>query len=128
MANQQKRDIPARLSEGPDDGGPGQPHREQVFGEQAEEQSRDDLRDERGGATDRVNEARPRQGDIPKTRTPHADTDPRRPPPDAVDAEPEGLKRERKDPLSPSRGRAHEPRPSGISTHAQDRRAAEPYE
>jgi hypothetical protein len=63
---------------------------------------------------------------VPETRTPHADTDPRRPPPDAVNAEPEGLKRERKDPLSPSRGRAEEPRASSLSTHAKDSRAAEP--
>lgn len=128
MANQHKRDIPERLSEGPDEGGPGQPHREQVFGDSAKKQSDADLRDERGGATDPVSTPEPRQGDVPKTRTPHADSDPRRPPPDAVDAVPEGLERERRDPLSPSRGRAQEPRPSGVSTHAEDRRAAEPDE
>jgi hypothetical protein len=128
MANQKRRDISERLSEGPDDGGPGQAHREQVFGMDAERQSRDDLRDDRGGATDSVSNPRPRQGDVPSARTPHADTDPRRPPADAVDAQPEGLKRARRDPLSPSRGRASEPRASGISTHAEDPRAAEPDE
>jgi len=114
------------LSEGPDDGGPGQPHREQEFGAKAEKESRSDLRDLRGGATDPVSNPQPRQGEVPTTRTPHADTDPRRPAPDAVESQPEGLRRERQDPLSPSRGRGQEPRQSGISTHATDRRASKP--
>jgi hypothetical protein len=75
----------------------------------AEHQSRADLRDERGGATDPVNApAKPRGGDVPRAKTPHADTDPRRPSPDAVEAQPEGLKRERKDPLNPSTARGGE--------------------
>lgn len=61
MTNQQKRDIPERLSEGPDAGGPGQPHSEQVFGQEAEEQSRNDLRDAGDGATDRLSNPQPRR-------------------------------------------------------------------
>jgi hypothetical protein len=105
MADDRKPQPREELNEGPDDGGPGQKHAEQVFGRAAEQQSRDDLRDRRGGATDAVTSPPPRRdGGIPEARTPHADTDPRRPEPDAVDSEPEGLKRPRKDPLSPTRG------------------------
>jgi hypothetical protein len=43
---------------------------------------------------------------VPAGRAPHADTGPRRPPADTPDSEPEGLKRTRKDPLSPVRGRS----------------------
>jgi hypothetical protein len=49
----------------------------------AEEQSRSDLRDERRGAADPVS-------------------------PSAGESQPEGLTRERKDPLNPRRGRAEE--------------------
>jgi hypothetical protein len=76
MTEQRKSKAPREFEEAPDVGGPGQAHAEQTFGRQAEAQSRSDLRDERGGATD------------------------------AAGAPPEGLKRERKDPLSPTRGRA----------------------
>ena len=111
MADQLKSEAPKEFEEAPDVGGPGQPHVEQTFGKLAEAQSRSDLRDRRGGATDPVNPPPERStGDVPEARTPHADADPRRPPPDAVDSQPEGLKRERKDPLSPSRGRASEDR------------------
>ena len=109
MADQRKSEAPKEFEEAPDVGGPGQPHVEQAFGRVAEAQSRSDLLDRRGGATDPVDPApEPRKGDIPQTRTPHADTDPRRPTPDAVDSQPEGLKRKRKDPMNPSRGRAQE--------------------
>lgn len=111
MAEERKNGAPGEFEEARDVGGPGQPHVEQVFGKVAEAQSRSDLRDRRGGATDPVDPPpKPRRGDVPETRTPHADTDPRRPSPDAVDPQPEGLKRERKDPLGPSRGRASEDR------------------
>ena len=94
----------------PDVGGPGQPHLEQTFGKAAEAQSRSDLRDRRGGATDVVDPPEARRRNVRHTRTPHGDTTPRRPAPDAVGQEPEGLKRERKGPLSPSRGRASDSR------------------
>jgi hypothetical protein len=107
MTEQRKTDAPKEFEEAPDVGGPGQAHSEQTFGKQAERESRSDLRDERGGATDPiVPPPLPRVGEIPVGRAPHADTDPRRPAPEVVDSQPEGLKRERKDPLSPSRGRA----------------------
>lgn len=68
------------FEEAPDVGSPGQRYVEQKFGKIAERESRSDLRDERGGATD------------PAAPT----SEPR---------EPEWLTRERKGPLSPTRGR-----------------------
>ena len=109
MVDQRKSEASKEFEEAPDVGGPGQPQRRTDIREVAEAQSSSDLRDRRGGATDPVNPpSKPRQGDVPQTRTPHADTDPRRRSPDAVGPRPEGLKRERKGPLSPSRGRGPE--------------------
>jgi hypothetical protein len=81
-------------------GGPGQEGGQQQFGHQAERANRDDeaedesvassnasdLADRRRGARDNVE---------PKPRAPTAD-----------DSVPEGLRRERKDPYSPTRGRS----------------------
>ena len=38
MSEKPKNAVPAELQEGPDDGGPGQPHKEQTFGTDAERQ------------------------------------------------------------------------------------------
>jgi len=77
MADQRKSAAPKEFEEVPDVGGPGQPHVEQTFGKVAEAQSKSDLRDRRGGATDPVNPPPERpKADVPQARTPHADADP----------------------------------------------------